>query len=158
MPDQKREIFSTSRSKTTSTETQRKKHVRLKRPNTLSLRYEDGPARSKIRSIRSDSIRSSERSLTKVTADVTGSSDAKVKTKRESEEEHIYVISNKDDDNYDSIEVIDERRMKMFSKIDPNRKFETNSSICEEFYLSSTAAKPAENVNDNHSNDQLPKT
>lgn len=104
--------------------------------------------------------------LTKTTADISGPPDPKAILKKEAAEDQIYVISqisNKDNEYYDSIEVIDERRMKMLSKMDPNRLYEANSSICEEYYLSSTSKeqksdKSVENVDDNQSNDELTKT
>lgn len=150
---EKREIFSTSRSKTTSTETQRKKQVHLKRPNTLSLRFKD----DNIKQRRRNSLKTSERSLTKKSSNTSVPSDSKTtKIKKESEKNHIYVISNKNDEYYDSIEVIDERRMKMFAKMDPKRIYETSTSICEEYYNSSSskeqqADKLVEKVNDNQS-------
>lgn len=58
------------------------------------------------------------------------------KSKLINENYQIYFISdnNKNNDNYDSIEVIDERRMTNLSKIDKNRLYKSNTSIYEEYY------------------------
>lgn len=61
-----------------------------------------------------------------------------------SELDQIYFISNnKDDDNYDSIEVIDERRMKNLPKSEKARLYKSNTFICEEYYSSAPASVPA---------------
>lgn len=71
------------------------------------------------------------------------------KFKLSSELDHIFVISNNrssntDDDNYDSIEVIDERRMKNMPKSDRARLYKSNTFICEEYYRN----EPSSNVYD----------
>lgn len=45
-----------------------------------------------------------------------------------------------DDDNYDSIEVIDERRMKNMPKSDRARLYKSNTFICEEYYTNEQLA------------------
>lgn len=66
------------------------------------------------------------------------------KYKLSSELDQIYFISsNKDDDNYDSIEVIDERRMKNLPKSEKARLYKSNTFICEEYYTSTPAPQPA---------------
>lgn len=62
-----------------------------------------------------------------------------------SELDQIYFISsNKDDDNYDSIEVIDERRMKNLPKSEKARLYKSNTFICEEYYTNTSAQASAE--------------
>lgn len=59
------------------------------------------------------------------------------KYKLSSELDQIYFISsNKDDDKYDSIDVIDERRMKNLPKSEKARLYKSNTFICEEYYTS----------------------
>lgn len=74
------------------------------------------------------------------------------KYKLSSELDQIFVISscrsNIDaatatdaaDDNYDSIEVIDERRMKNMPKSDRARLYKSNTFICEEYYTNEQLA------------------
>lgn len=63
-----------------------------------------------------------------------------------SELDKIFVISSNnrpsdpDDDNYDSIEVIDERRMKNMPKSDRARLYKSNTFICEEYYTNEQLA------------------
>ena len=61
----------------------------------------------------------------------------KQKCKLGNEFDQIYFISsNKEDEYYDSIEVIDERRQKNFQKSDSARLYKSNTFICEEYYSS----------------------
>lgn len=68
------------------------------------------------------------------------------KFKLSNELDQIFVISNNnrptdpDDDNYDSIEVIDERRMKNMPKSDRARLYKSNTFICEEYYTNKQLA------------------
>lgn len=68
------------------------------------------------------------------------------KFKLSSELDKIFVISsnnrssNLDDDNYNSIEVIDERRMKNMPKTDHARLYKSNTFICEEYYTNEQLA------------------
>lgn len=63
-----------------------------------------------------------------------------------SELDQIYFISsNKDDDNYDSIEVIDERRMKNLPKSEKARLYKSNTFICEEYYTSAQSQTKCDN-------------
>lgn len=67
------------------------------------------------------------------------------KFKLSSELDKIFVISgnrpnNAEDDNYDSIEVIDERRMKNMPKSDRARLYKSNTFICEEYYTNEQLA------------------
>lgn len=67
------------------------------------------------------------------------------KFKLSSELDQIFVISsnrsiNTDDDNYDSIDVIDERRMKNMPKSDRARLYKSNTFICEEYYTNEQLA------------------
>ncbi|XP_055309368.1 uncharacterized protein LOC129573125 isoform X2 [Sitodiplosis mosellana] len=77
------------------------------------------------------------------------------KFKLSSELDHIFVISTSrsnndgtfasvsaagDDENYDSIEVIDERRMKNMAKSDRARLYKSNTFICEEYYTNEQLA------------------
>lgn len=67
------------------------------------------------------------------------------KFKLSSELDQIFVISsnrsiNIEDDNYDSIEVIDERRMKNMPKSDRARLYKSNTFICEEYYTNEQLA------------------
>lgn len=77
-----------------------------------------------------------------VPAATTSASD---KFKLSSELDQIFVIcsnrpNNLDDDNYDSIEVIDERRMKNMPKSDRARLYKSNTFICEEYYTNEQLA------------------
>lgn len=74
-----------------------------------------------------------------------------------SELDKIFVISSNrptaltaDDENYDSIEVIDERRMKNMPKSDRARLYKSNTFICEEYYTNEQLADVigAETTND----------
>lgn len=61
------------------------------------------------------------------------------KFKLSSELDQIFVISSSrsndaDEKNYDSIDVIDERRMKNMPKSDRARLYKSNTFICEEYY------------------------
>lgn len=68
------------------------------------------------------------------------SAASNTKYKLSSELDQIYFISsNKDDDNYDSIEVIDERRMKNLPKSEKARLYKSNTFICEEYYTNAPA-------------------
>lgn len=67
------------------------------------------------------------------------------KYKLSSELDKIFVISNNrtndiNDENYDSIEVIDERRMKNMPKSDRARLYKSNTFICEEYYTNEQLA------------------
>lgn len=63
------------------------------------------------------------------------SAASSIKYKLSSELDQIYFISsNREDDNYDSIEVIDERRMKNLPKSEKARLYKSNTFICEEYY------------------------
>lgn len=66
------------------------------------------------------------------------------KYKLSSELDQIYFISsNKDDDKYDSIDVIDERRMKNLPKSEKARLYKSNTFICEEYYTNTSAQSQA---------------
>lgn len=72
-------------------------------------------------------------------------SSATNKFRLSSELDQIFVISssqpsNADDDNYDSIKVIDERRMKNMPKSDRARLYKSNTFICEEYYANEQIA------------------
>lgn len=67
------------------------------------------------------------------------------KFKLSSELDQIFVISsnrpeNTDDEDYDSIDVIDERRMKNMPKSDRARLYKSNTFICEEYYTNEQLA------------------
>lgn len=77
----------------------------------------------------------------------TATTSATNKFKLSSELDKIFVISsnrptalNSDDDDYDSIEVIDERRMKNMPKSDRARLYKSNTFICEEYYTNEQLA------------------
>lgn len=66
--------------------------------------------------------------------------------------DQIFVISNNnrpsdpDDDNYDSIDVIDERRMKNMPKSDRARLYKSNTFICEEYYTNEQLAAATSDI------------
>lgn len=69
------------------------------------------------------------------------------KFKLNSELDQIFVISRNrpnasadEDDNYDSIEVIDERRMKNMPKSEQARLYKSNTFICDEYYTNEQLA------------------
>lgn len=97
---------------------------------------------------RSNSSSLHKRQSTFVPAATTSASN---KFKLSSELDQIFVISSSrssndattadvDDDNYDSIEVIDERRMKNMPKSDRARLYKSNTFICEEYYTNEQLA------------------
>lgn len=52
----------------------------------------------------------------------------------------VAAATGDDDENYDSIEVIDERRMKNMPKSDRARLYKSNTFICEEYYTNEQLA------------------
>lgn len=91
---------------------------------------------------RSNSSSLHKRQSTFVPAATTSASN---KFKLSSELDQIFVISsnrpsNTDDDDYDSIDVIDERRMKNMPKSDRARLYKSNTFICEEYYTNEQLA------------------
>lgn len=85
---------------------------------------------------RSNSSSLHKRQSTFVPAATTSASN---KFKLSSELDQIFVISSSrsndaDEKNYDSIDVIDERRMKNMPKSDRARLYKSNTFICEEYY------------------------
>lgn len=78
---------------------------------------------------------------------VPATTSANNKFKLSSQLDQIFVISSNrssntddDDDYYDSIEVIDERRMKNMPKSDRARLYKSNTFICEEYYTNEQMA------------------
>lgn len=128
----------------------------IKRPNSLMLNcnrnefdnnsISGGLQLSKRRKHHRYLYRSNSSSLHKrpTTLVPIASAASNTKYKLSSELDQIYFISsNKDDDNYDSIEVIDERRMKNLPKSEKARLYKSNTFICEEYYSSASAPVPA---------------
>lgn len=82
------------------------------------------------------------------------------KFKLSSELDQIFVISsnrsnNVEEENYDSIQVIDERRMKNMPKSDRARLYKSNTFICEEYYtdkpLTTVETTDPKQINDEQS-------
>lgn len=143
------------------------KIVQIKRPTTLELDSKRGctvvPSTSQMKPtmesstgqeiatiqaqhlktlFRSNSSSLHKRQSTFVPAATTSANN---KFKLSSELDQIFVISsnrsnNIDEDNYDSIEVIDERRMKNMPKSDRARLYKSNTFICEEYYTDEQSA------------------
>lgn len=113
--------------------------VAVKRPDTLILncnRNRNDNKQEKIERNKKYLYRSNSSNLHKRPSLV--SITATTSSKREFDQ--IYFISsNKDDDNYDSIEVIDERRMKNLPKSEKARLYKSNTFICEEYYTQTQA-------------------
>lgn len=129
--------------------------IKLKRPSTLVLdcnRVETVVASTSQTSnrtnpkecastqkvlFRSNSSSLHKRQSTFVPAATTSASN---KFKLSSELDQIFVISSNSNndvenvENYDSIQVIDERRMKNMPKSDRARLYKSNTFICEEYY------------------------
>lgn len=146
------------------------KTVQIKRPTTLVLdcnrvdsvastsecksttaQIENSIEKSSIRQIPKTLFRSNSSSLHKRQT----TTSAGNKYKLSSELDQIFVISScrsindavaataidaDVDDNYDSIEVIDERRMKNMPKSDRARLYKSNTFICEEYYTNDQLA------------------
>lgn len=111
--------------------------------NKQSIELTDGrPSLLKSKQLQKQLYRSNSSSLHKRSSSFVPSAttSAGQKFKLSSELDEIFVISNNnrptnpDDENYDSIEVIDERRMKNMPKSDRARLYKSNTFICEEYY------------------------
>lgn len=150
------------------------KSPQMKRPSTLVLdcnRVETtlcvkninkqtiGEANSQQRATQKTLFRSNSSSLHKRSSSFVPvvTTSASNKFKLSSELDQIFVISsnrsnNVEDENYDSIQVIDERRMKNMPKSDRARLYKSNTFICEEYYtdkpLTSVDAKDPKQTSD----------
>lgn len=79
----------------------------------------------------------------------TATTSSSNKFKLSDELDQIFVISSNhsndfDDEKYDSIDVIDERRMKNMPKSDRARLYKSNTFICEEYYTNKQLANVIE--------------
>lgn len=125
---------------------------------STTAQIENSIEKSSIRQIPKTLFRSNSSSLHKrpiVSFVPSATTSAGNKYKLSSELDQIFVISScrsindavaataidaDADDNYDSIEVIDERRMKNMPKSDRARLYKSNTFICEEYYTNEQLA------------------
>lgn len=119
------------------------KAIAARRPNTLLVNSHGNDSIYSERKHLKHLYRSNSSSLHKRSPKLISptSITANDKYKLSRELDRIYFISsNKDDENYDSIEVIDERRRKNMPKSEHSRLYKSNTFICEEYY---SGSKPA---------------
>lgn len=125
----------------------------FKTENKMRITHENSTEKPSTRQIPKTLFRSNSSSLHKriSTFVPAATTSAGNKFKLSSELDQIFVISNNrsnnanntatnEDDSYDSIEVIDERRMKNMPKSDRARLYKSNTFICEEYYTNEQLA------------------
>lgn len=106
-----------------------------KRPNTLLVNKNESvySERKHLKHLYRSNSSSLHKRTSKIVSPTSDIVNDKYKLSRELD--RIYFISsNKDDENYDSIEVIDERRRKNLPKSEHSRLYKSNTFICEEYY------------------------
>lgn len=134
------------------------KTIAAKRPNTLLVNRGSECIYSERKHLK-HLYRSNSSSLHKRSPKLVSptSITANDKYKLSRELDRIYFISsNKDDENYDSIEVIDERRRKNLPKSEHSRLYKSNTFICEEYYSNSQQQRQQQQIQEQKQASQAP--